>query len=152
MTMTRSAKGVRNSVGTTSVPTGLRKTAGEKLRPKKQDGRRKTRSLVGYPTRSKSAEKIVYSGRVGMTATRRMTSEMRVDVETRAVSQTLVNLASRARDTRESAASARKRAKDALADAIGRERDANARGDVKAAESARTDIRKFRQASKFKGV
>ncbi|MEV0471025.1 hypothetical protein [Streptomyces prunicolor] len=46
---------------------------------------------------------------------------------------------------------ARTDAKRALLDAIGREREALARGDMAAAESAREDVRRFRKASRFKG-
>lgn len=45
----------------------------------------------------------------------------------------------------------RKQAKGALMDAIGREREALAREDMVAAETAREDIRRFRKAAKFRG-
>ncbi|MEU3979680.1 hypothetical protein AB0F77_06130 [Streptomyces sp. NPDC026672] len=147
---TRSRGEVRPSTGTPSVPTGLRKSAGEKLRPKAKDGRRKTRAAAA--TRSKGAEKIVYNSRVGMTAGRRMTPEIRAQVELRAAAQTLVNVQARDNAQQESARVAREDARENLRLAIGRERDAKARNDDAAARAARDDIRKFRKAATYKGV
>lgn len=147
---TRSRGEVRPSAGTPSVPTGLRKSAGEKLRPKAKDGRRKTRAAAA--TRSKGAEKIVYNSRVGMTAGRRMTPEIRAQVELRAAAQTLVNVQARDNAQQESARVAREDARENLRLAIGREHDAKARNDDAAAKAARDDIRKFRKAATYKGV
>ncbi|MFE5542736.1 hypothetical protein ACFQ71_02840 [Streptomyces sp. NPDC056534] len=46
---------------------------------------------------------------------------------------------------------ARKGLKRALMEAIGRERDALARGDVEAAEAGRRDVRELRKAARYKG-
>jgi len=150
LTMTRSNKGIRNSVGTTSVPAGLRKSAGEKLRPKAKDGRRKTRAAAA--TRAKGTEKIVYNSRIGMTAGRRMTPEIRAEVELHAAAQKLATIQQRDNARRTAAHTARVDAKAMLRDAIGRERGALARGDEKAAKIARADIREFRKAATYKGV
>lgn len=149
LTMTRGAKGVRNSVGTTSVPTGLRKSAGEKLRPKAKDGRRKTRAAAA--TRSKGAEKIVYNSRVGMTAGKRMTPELRAEVARGVAVQHAETLRTREVTRVENARLSREDAKAKLQDAIGRERDALACGDADAAKAARIEIRQFRKAASFKG-
>jgi hypothetical protein len=150
LTMTRSTKGVRNSVGTTSVPTGLRKSSGEKLRPKAKDGRRKTRAAAA--TRSKGAEKIVYNSRVGMTAGKRMTPELRAEVARGVAAQHAETLRTREITRVENVRLSREDAKAKLRDAIGRERDAIARHDDDAASAARADIRKFRTAATYKGV
>lgn len=150
LTMTRGAKGVRNTVGTTSVPTGLRKSAGEKLRPKAKDGRRKTRAAAA--TRSKGAEKIVYNSRVGMTAGKRMTPEIRGQVARGVAAQHVETLRTREAARVETARLSRADAKAKLHDAIGRERAALACGDADAAKAARADIRQFRKAAQFKGV
>ncbi|MFH9731828.1 hypothetical protein [Streptomyces sp. NPDC017260] len=149
LTMTRGAKGVRNTVGTTSVPTGLRKSAGEKQRPKAKDGRRKTRAAAA--TRSKGAEKIVYNSRVGMTAGKRMTPEVRAQVAHESTARHVETLRTRENTRADIARAAREDARVKLRDAIGRERDALARGDANAAKSARADIRNLRNATKFKG-
>ncbi|MFV0135542.1 hypothetical protein ACLGIH_20360 [Streptomyces sp. HMX87] len=149
LTMTRGAKGVRNTIGTTSVPTGLRKSAGEKLHPKAKDGRRKTRAAAA--TRSKGAEKIVYNSRVGMTAAKRMTPELRANVAREVAAQHAKTLRTREATRVENAHAAREAARKNLHDAIARERDALARGDTDAAKAARADIKKFRNAAKFKG-
>lgn len=146
---TRSRKGVVASVGTPNVPAGLRKSAGERVRPKSTDGRRKGRAASA--SRDKSAEKIVYSGRVGMTARKSLTRE---DVETARIERALIGLVnSMGQEVRAVVAekSARADAQRNLSAAIGRERDALSRGDVKAAQSARADIRKFRKLAKFQG-
>ncbi|MFB7311771.1 hypothetical protein [Streptomyces sp. NPDC056192] len=145
---TRSSKyGVRASVGTPSVPAGLRKSAGETLRPKSTDGRRKTRAAA--KTRDKGTQKIVYNSRVGMTAQKRMTPEIRDAIEMQTVARTLATIQQRENTRQESARVAREDAKSQLAAAIGRERDAMARGDIDAAKIARAEIRQARKASKF---
>ncbi|MGW1261242.1 hypothetical protein ACWD7Y_04675 [Streptomyces drozdowiczii] len=146
----RSGGNVRPSVGTPSVPAGLRKTAGEKLRPKAKDGRRKTRAAA--KSRDKRSEKVVYSSRVGMTAGKRMTPEIRAQVELRSVARSLVTGHARQIAREESARVSRADARTNLHNAIGREREAIARGDEKAALAARAEIRQFRKAAQYKEI
>lgn len=150
LTMTRGRNGVRNTVGTTSVPNGLRKSAGEKLQPKAKDGRRKTRAAAA--TRAKGAEKIVYSARIGMTAGRRMTPELRAQAARGVAAQHVETLRARGIAEVKTARVSREDAKEKLRAAIGREREAITRGDKNAAREARTQIRQFRRATQYKGV
>ncbi|WP_188279278.1 hypothetical protein [Streptomyces sp. CBMA29] len=146
---TRSRKGVVPSVGTPNVPAGLRRTATEQVRPKSADGRRKGRAASA--SRDKSAEKIVYNSRVGMTARRALTRDDTARAKNALAVETVAAFRARGEARTERASSARKRAQTSLSDAIARERNALARGDVQAAESARADIRKFRKSARYQG-
>ncbi|MGW3274948.1 hypothetical protein ACWDFH_26260 [Streptomyces kronopolitis] len=149
---TRSSKnGVRPSKGTPSVPAGLRKSAGETQRQKSHDGRRRARSLVGYPTRAKDSEKIAYNGRVGMTARPRMTNEKRSQIAESVSVRTVETLRLRTIRADVEANFSRTEAKRHLADALGRERDAKSRGDMVGAAAAREDVKKLRKLSTYKG-
>jgi hypothetical protein len=146
---TRSRNGVVASVGTPNVPAGLRRTAGERVRPKSTDGRRKGRAASA--SRDKGAEKIVYSGRVGMTARRALTRDDMARAKNALAAESVRALRARVESCAERAATARKSAQSSLSDAIARERNALARGDVQAAESARADIRKLRKSARYQG-
>lgn len=130
---TRGKNGIRESVGTPSVPARTRKTPGEKIHWATADGKRRSRSLQGYPTRVKDAEKTVYSARTGMSARPTPTREEKLVRAEIVAAREAVRV--RAADPQAK-----------LNDAIGRERDALSRGDTKTAESARAEIRALRKS------
>lgn len=141
---TRGKNGVRESVGTPSVPMRTRKTAGVTLKPGTADGKRRSRSLVGFPVRDKRAEKVVYSGRVGMSARKALTVvEKCVSAEAHAARQHATLQADGAATLARIA-----EMRTALQTAIGRERDALAQGDQETANTARAEIRALRKSIK----
>ncbi|MEU5425200.1 hypothetical protein AB0H73_06280 [Streptomyces olivoreticuli] len=151
----RGKNGPMPFTGTSSVPAGLRKSGSDKARTPRvsKDGRRRTRSHPMEPgVRSKSAQKVVYNGRIGMTARSAMTSQKRESVELNRALSGLVAGMRREISAADGRISDRVENKRALADALGRERDALARGDKEAAAVARADVRRFRKASQYKGV
>jgi hypothetical protein len=82
------------------------------------------------------------------TYTKRQLAERQA--ESQAVLTTALEV-SRLRQIEQDYQDARKDAKRALMDAMGRKREAIERGDVAAAEAAQEDIRRFRKESRFKG-
>jgi hypothetical protein len=82
------------------------------------------------------------------TYTKRQLAER--EAESQAVLTTVLEV-SRLRQIEQDYQDARKDAKRALMDAMGRKREAIERGDVAAAEAAQEDIRRFRKESRFKG-
>jgi hypothetical protein len=82
------------------------------------------------------------------TYTKRQLAER--EAESQAVLTTALEV-SRLRQIEQDYQDARKDAKRALMDAMGRKREAIERGDVAAAEAAQEDIRRFRKESRFKG-
>jgi hypothetical protein len=82
------------------------------------------------------------------TYTKRQLAERQA--ESQAVLTTALEV-SRLRQIEQDYQDARKDAKRALMDAMGRKREAIERGDVAAAEAAQEDIRRLRKASRFKG-
>ncbi|MCC3766462.1 hypothetical protein [Streptomyces sp. UNOC14_S4] len=148
---TRSSKyGIRESTGTPSVPAGLRKSDSESTPSRLKARARKRRA--GDKARYKDAEKIIYNGHFGMTARRSMTREEHADLAARSLAQAVVTQISRENERVKNAACHRAEAKRRLNDAIGRERDALARGDKNAAEMARADVRRFRKESQYREV
>ncbi|WP_411087838.1 hypothetical protein [Streptomyces sp. 061-3] len=127
-----------------------RTSAGAKIERVNKTGTRKRRAAG--KARPRSADKVVYSSRVGMTAARKMTAEDRTECAERSAERTADIL--RARVTRAEAAAkvSRAEAKGLLAGALGRERDAKARGDKAGADAAREDVKKFRQLSTYRGI
>jgi hypothetical protein len=73
-----------------------------------------------------------------------------MEVESKAMREAQAEHA-RLRRVQEDYQETRKQTKQALMDAIGRERDALARGDQEAAEAARAEVRQLRKAAKYKG-
>lgn len=102
--------------------------------------------------RPRSADKTIFSGKVGMTATRKMTPAERTRLENATAERAAETLHARTVERDAEAADSRANAKRKLSDAIGREREATAHGDAETAKSAREDIRKFRKLTTFKGA
>lgn len=127
-----------------------RTSAGAKVERVNKTGTRKRRAAG--KTRPRSVDKPVYNARVGMTAVRKITAEERAEYAERSAERTGDVLRARVDRSEETAKNSRTEAKRHLADAIGRERDAKARGDKAGADAAREDVKKFRKLSTYKEI
>ncbi|MFJ4739119.1 hypothetical protein [Streptomyces sp. NPDC088775] len=127
-----------------------RTSAGAKVERVNKTGTRKRRAAG--KARPRSSDKVVYSARVGMTAGRKITAEERAECAERSAERTAGILRTRVTRAEAAAKVSRAEAKRHLADAIGRERDAKARGDKTGADAAREDVKKFRKLSTYKRI
>ncbi|MGW6348952.1 hypothetical protein [Streptomyces sp. NPDC055080] len=87
-------------------------------------------------------------GKLGLEAYPRRQREV-IEAELQARRETSLE-AARLRDLAQAREDSLKDAKRALRDAMGREREALALGDMDAAKAARSDVRAYRKASRFK--